>query len=255
MATTTTLFTLEHFPLVKPGDDLCQLIMYCLASNQMVLEDGDTLVLAQKIVSKSEDRYVDLDDVTPSEEAINLAKEADKDPRHMQVLLDESKEIVKVKPGVVIVEHNNGYVHANAGIDQSNIEQPNDDQRLLLLPLDPDASASALHKALKQKLNLHINILINDSFGRAWRNGTCGVCIGSAGFDVIDDKIGETDLFGNELKVTQAAVADEISAAASLVMGQADEATPVVVIRGLSLTTSSSDSSTLVRAKHEDLFR
>ncbi len=249
------LFTLTGFPLVQPGDSLTTLILQALQDNHLSLQDRDVVVLAQKVVSKAEDRYVSLSDITPSEAAQELADKADKDPRQMQVLLNESREVIKTKLGVVIVEHNNGYVHANAGIDQSNIEQ-NGDERLLLLPENPDQSAEQLKQSLEQASGTRqLAIVINDSFGRAWRNGTCGVCIGAAGFAVIDDKIGESDLFGNELKVTQAAVADEIAAAASLVMGQADEGTPVVIIRGLNLMSSDQGSETLIRAKQDDLFR
>jgi coenzyme F420-0:L-glutamate ligase/coenzyme F420-1:gamma-L-glutamate ligase len=154
---------------------------------------------------------------------------------------------------VVIVEHNNGYVHANAGIDASNIE--NNTSRVLLLPENPDRSARELRDYFQQHLGINVAVIINDSFGRAWRNGTCGVCIGSAGFEVIDDRIGDKDLFGQELKVTQSAVADEIAAAASLLMGQADEATPVVVITGLHLEASDQGSTALIRSKEDDLFR
>jgi len=251
---TTQLFTLHDFPLVEPGENLTELVITCLDNNQLALEDGDVLVLAQKVISKAENRYIDLATVSPSEEAKALALKADKDPRQMQVLLDESKEVVKVKPGVVIVEHNKGYVHANAGIDQSNISTE-EKELLLLLPEDSDQSAAKLRNEIKAKTGKDIFVVINDSFGRAWRNGTCGVCIGSAGFEVIDDRIGEKDLFGQELKVTQIAIADEIAAAASMIMGQTDEGTPVVVVRGLTLKPSEEGSSPLIRAKQDDLFR
>lgn len=251
----TTLFTLQDFPLVEPGENLAALIIQSLQDNQFDLEDGDVLVLAQKIVSKVENRYIDLKNITPSPEAVTLAKAADKDPRQMQALLGESREVVKVKPGVVIVEHNNGYVHANAGMDHSNIQQGESEDRLLLLPKNPDKSAHGLRQDIQQQLNADIAVVINDSFGRAWRNGTCGVCIGAAGFEVIDDRIGEADLFGQPLKVTQTAIADEIAAAASLLMGQSNEGTPVVIIRGLSLTTSDKGSEDLIRHKSNDLFR
>ena len=263
--TEITLTSLQGFPLVEPDDDLVVLLVNALEKNDLLLSDGDLLVLAQKIVSKSENRYVDLKVISPTQQAMELAKKTDKDPRQMQVLLNESKEVLRYKKGVVIVEHNKGYVHANAGMDKSNIDQSSikegkegrkkTEDILLLLPEDSDKSAKAIMLGLKEKLGADVSVIINDSFGRAWRNGTCGVCIGSAGFNPIDDKMGEKDLFGNELKVTQAAIAEEIAAAASLLMGQAAEGTPVVLIKGLSLKKTNDDSTALIRAKEDDLFR
>jgi len=253
--TTTQLTTLDHFPLVKPGDDLATLILDAVKKNNLSLQNDDVIVLAQKIVSKSENRYVDLKTITPSRAAIGLAKKANKDARAMEVLLAESKEVIKTRTNVVIVEHNNGYVHANAGIDHSNIKQEDGKELLLLLPKDPDASAEKLRTGIKEKTGIDVNIIINDSFGRAFRNGVCGVCIGSAGFEVIDNKIGHQDLFGNILQITEIAVADEIAAAASLVMGQADEGKPVVIVRGVKLKKSDQGSKALLRKKQDDLFR
>lgn len=249
------LIALENFPLVQPGDDLCALILDNAKNNGISLRDGDVVVLAQKIVSKSENRYVDLKTITPSQQAIELAQKANKDPRAMEVLLGESREILKTRMNVVIVEHNNGYVHANAGIDHSNIKQVDGKELLLMLPKDPDASAKQLREQLKEKAGVNVSVVINDSFGRAWRIGVCGTCIGAAGFEVVDNKIGHQDLFGNILQITQVAVADEIAAAASLVMGQADEGRPVIIIRGLTLKPSAEGSKALLRKKEEDLFR
>jgi coenzyme F420-0:L-glutamate ligase/coenzyme F420-1:gamma-L-glutamate ligase len=253
--TTTQLITLENFPLVNPGDDLCGLILDSLKKNNLSLQQGDVLVLAQKIVSKAENRYVDLKQVTPSPAAIELAEKCNKDPRAMEVLLGESKEVLRTRPNVVIVEHHNGYVHANAGIDQSNIAQVKGKEQLLLLPKDPDQSAKKIRDDIKKKYGVEVNVIINDSFGRPFRHGVCGVCIGAAGFEVIDNKIGHQDLFGNILQITEIAIADEIAAAASLVMGQADEGRPVVIVRGLNLKPSSAGSQKLLRKKSEDLFR
>lgn len=251
----TQLIALDHFPLVEPGDDLVALILEALQKNHLSLQNNDVIVLAQKIVSKSENRYVDLASITPSTEALALAKLTNKDPRAMEVLLGESKEVLRTRTNVVIVEHNNGYVHANAGMDQSNISQAQGKEQLLLLPKNPDKSAQQLREKIKSKTGIDVNIIINDSFGRPFRHGVCGVCIGSAGFEVIDNKIGEKDLFGNTLQITEIAVADEIAAAASLVMGQAAEGKPVVIIRGLSLKPSTEGSQKLLRKKSEDLFR
>lgn len=251
----TELIALDHFPLVQPGDDLAALILDACQKNNLSLQTGDVIVLAQKIVSKSENRYVDLATITPSPTAIELAQKTNKDPRAMEVLLGETKEVLRTRTNVVIVEHNHGYVHANAGIDQSNIRQEKGKEQLLLLPKDPDQSAKKLREVIKQTTGIDVSVIINDSFGRPFRHGVCGVCIGSSGFEVIDNKVGHKDLFGNVLQITEIAVADEIAAAASLVMGQADEGRPVVIVRGLTLNPSSEGSKKLLRKKSEDLFR
>ena len=245
------LIALPDFPLVEPGDDLVALIRNALAAAALELAVGDTLVVAQKIVSKAENRYVNLNGVVAGNKAKTLAVETGKDPRLVQLILDESVAVLRHRPGVLIVEHRNGYVHANAGIDQSNIEQPVDSPRALLLPKDPDASAAKLRAGLDGK----VNVIINDTAGRAWRNGVMGFALGTAGFDPVVDLIGHQDMFGNILQITQVAVADELAAAASFVMGQADEATPVVLIRGARLTLSEKNSSSLIRQREHDLFR
>ncbi len=245
------LIALPAFPLVEPGDDLPGLIRAALGAAGLRLEDGDLLVVAQKIVSKAENRYVDLTTVEVGEQAHQLADETGKDPRLVQLILDESVAVLRHRTGVLIVEHRNGYVHANAGIDQSNIKQPGDATRALLLPEDPDASAARLRAGLGGK----VNIIINDTAGRAWRNGVVGFALGTAGFEPVVDLIGSQDLFGNTLKITQVAVADELAAAASFVMGQAAEATPVVLIRGARLNPSECNSASLIRARNHDLFR
>jgi coenzyme F420-0:L-glutamate ligase / coenzyme F420-1:gamma-L-glutamate ligase len=249
------LIPLQGFPLVKPGDDLALLIFDALRDNGLTLCEGDVLVIAQKIVSKAEDRYVRLADVTVSPEALALAAQADKDPRLVQLILQESREVLRVRPGVIIVEHRNGYVHANAGIDKSNIVRDAADPRVLLLPADPDASARALRSGLAQRGAIAPQVIINDSMGRAWRNGTVGVAIGTAGLDPLYNQIGNVDMFGNVLEVTEPAVADELAAGASLVMGQAAEARPVVLARGAGLKPAACGSAGLLRDKSIDLFR
>jgi coenzyme F420-0:L-glutamate ligase/coenzyme F420-1:gamma-L-glutamate ligase len=253
--TTTELIALDHFPLVQPGDNLVTLILDCCQKNNLQLQRGDVVVLAQKIVSKAENRYVDLKTIIPSPAAIDLARKTNKDARAMEVLLGESKEVLKTRTNVVIVEHQNGYVHANAGIDHSNIQQVEGRELLLLLPKNPDASATTIRQSIKENIDVDISVIINDSFGRPFRNGVCGVCIGSSGFEVIDNKIGHKDLFGNILQITEVAVADEIAAAASMMMGQADEGKPVVIVRGVKLKASDAGSHKLLRNKSEDLFR
>jgi len=255
MPASLQLIPLDDFPLVEPGQNVAELIAACLEKNGLALMEGDVLVIAQKIISKAENRYVSLCDVVPSAEALRLAEQAGKDPRQMELVLRESSEVVKVRPGVVIVEHRNGYVHANAGIDKSNIPNSEDEPRVLLLPENPDASAQTLMETLSRYSGVGVKIIINDSFGRAWRNGTVGVAIGTAGFQPLYNQVGERDLYGNILEVTEAAVADELAAAASLVMGQAAEACPVVLARGLSLQPADTGSRALIRDKSQDMFR
>jgi coenzyme F420-0:L-glutamate ligase/coenzyme F420-1:gamma-L-glutamate ligase len=255
MGTSIQLIALDGFPLIEPGDDLAQLLAASLAANELQLEAGDVLVLAQKIVSKAEDRYARLADVSPSAAAQALAVQADKDPRQAELILRESAEVLRVRPGVVIVEHNNGTVLANAGIDRSNISSDPDDPRVLLLPEDADASAARLRDDLHALTGQSVQIIINDSVGRAWRNGTVGIAIGTAGLDPLFNQIGERDMFGNVLEVTEPAVADELAAAASLLMGQAAEGCPVVLVRGATLRESDSGSRALLRDKSMDMFR
>lgn len=249
------LIPLEGFPLVHPGDDLAQLIIDGLVDNDLALQADDVLVIAQKIVSKAEGRYVRLADVTASAAALSLAEQADKDPRQVELILRESNEVIRVRPGVIIVEHRNGYVHANAGIDRSNIPNQSDDPQVLLLPEDPDASALALRCALAERINIAPQVIINDSMGRAWRNGTVGLAIGTAGLNPLHNQIGELDMFGNLLEVTEPAVADELAAAASLVMGQAAQACPVVLARGAALPQAECGSGALLRDRAMDMFR
>lgn len=248
------LFALEGLPEFRPGDDLVGLVIDALADNALSLADGDVLVLAQKIVSKTEGRYVDLATVEPSDLAHELAAVCNKAPQLVEVVLRESTGVVRIAPGVLIVRHRLGFVLANAGVDQSNIE--GGEGRVLLLPEDPDASAAGIRAAVKERLGVNIAVLINDSFGRPWRLGVCGAGIGCAGVNALVDQRGRMDRAGRSLRVTQVAVADELSAAASLVMGQADEGRPIVLVRGLTNSMLGDTPATaLVRALDEDLFR
>ena len=249
------LLPLRDFPLVQPGDDLGALLLAALQANAVQLVDGDVLVLAQKIVSKAEDRYVRLADVQPSGAAVQLAQQADKDPRQVELILRESSAVLRVRPGVLIVEHRLGYVHANAGIDKSNIPYDEDDPQVLLLPADPDTSAQQLKYLLEAEAGVQLAIIINDSAGRAWRNGTVGFALGTAGIEPLANRIGEADLFGRELEITEVAVADELAAAASFVMGQAAESCPVVLIRGAGWQRSAGGSASLLRERALDMFR
>ena len=244
------ILAVPGIPLVRKDDDLVALIGQGLAGGDIVPRGGDVFVLTQKIVSKAEGRMVDLATVEPSTEAVELAAKVQKDPRLVELILSESVRVVRARPGILIVEHRLGFVMANAGIDQSNVAPQDGVERALLLPKDPDASAESLRK----KLNATA-LLIIDSFGRPWRRGTTGVAIGAAGLPAMLDLRGDPDLFGRTLQVTISAFADEIAAAASLVMGQADEALPVIIVRGLSWKKPATNAAELVRPATEDLFR
>ncbi len=240
--------------LVEPGNDIGALLAEAWRRQAEPPKQGDVLVVAQKIVSKAEGRYVTLSDVAPSVEAVKLGAEVEKDPRLVEVILAESKRIVRRRPGVLVVEHRLGFVMANAGVDRSNI--PHDGgERVLLLPRDPDGSAAALRERLGELFGSAPAVILSDSFGRPWRRGTVGVAIGAAGLPALRDWRGHRDLFGRELQVTETGFADEIASAASLLMGQADEAVPAVIVRGLSWRQADAAAATLVRPAEQDLFR
>jgi coenzyme F420-0:L-glutamate ligase/coenzyme F420-1:gamma-L-glutamate ligase len=255
LAGTVTLAPFRGIKLVEPGDDLGAIAVAAFAANGIVPEDGDVLVLAQKIVSKAQGRYVDVTAVSPSKRALELARELDKDPRFVEVVLSESKRVVRHRPGLLIVEHRLGFVMANAGIDHSNLPTENGVERALLLPEDPDGSARALQQHLVGVFGRNIAVIISDSFGRAWRKGTVGVALGAAGLPALIDMRGHPDLFGRELLVTETGFADEIAAAAGLLMGQADEAVPMVLVRGLSWSAPEVAAAALIRPAEHDLFR
>lgn len=252
-----TFEAIEGLPEVRPGDDLATLLADALAlpTAPGPLADGDVLVLAQKIVSKSEDRFVVLDTVEPRDEAHSLARQCGKDPRLVELVLRESSGIVRVAPNVLIARHRLGFVVANAAIDQSNV--PDGDARVLLLPLDPDLSAQRLVDAVHARFGVKIAVLIADSFGRPWRLGVCGVCIGCAGLEALVDLRGQVDRQGRSLQVTQLAIADQLCAAASMVLGEAAEGRPVVRVRGVPqrYLQNPRGARVLVRSSSEDLFR
>lgn len=254
---TLILTPVRNIPLVYPGDDLAYIILDHLSEQSLTIEDGDIFVLAQKIVSKSENRYVPLSKVIPGEEARNLSQKIDKDPRLVQLILDESVSVLRTRPGTIIVEHKLGFICANAGIDHSNVDSPTGqvDEWVLLLPIDPDASAKAIKDRIFEISGRNVGVMIIDSHGRAWRNGVVGAAIGLAGVPGIIDMRGKPDLFGVQLRVTQIAAADELAAAASLVMGQADESTPVIHVRGFPYPLRESTLRELIRPKEFDLFR
>lgn len=251
-----TLTPLLNFPLIRQDDNLADILVKSLQETQIELHDNDIIVLAQKIVSKSEGRMVNLATVTPSQHAIELAQKADKDPRVMELMLQESNEVLRIRVGTIIVEHKLGFVCANAGIDHSNVMSGgNTEDYVLLLPEDPDRSARNIREKIKQTTGKAIGLMIIDSHGRAWRNGTVGICIGLSGLPAIVDERGWKDLFGYALKITIVGVADELAAAASLVMGQAAEGIPAVHVRGFPYPLGEGSLKDLIRPKEQDMFR
>ncbi len=249
-----TFTAISGMPMVRSGDDLPTLILAALTAQQLRLEPGDILVIAQKIVSKSEGRQLALATITPSPEAIALAQETDKDPRLVELILRESTTVLRKKPGVLIVRHRLGLVGAQAGIDQSNIEHDADDHALLL-PVDPDASARRIRDSIAAKTGVHPGVIVSDSMNRPWRLGSIGGAIGSAGIAVLDDRRGGHDIYGRELKVTLVNRADSIATAATLVMGETTEKTPVALVRGFPAEDSAQTARDIVRPLEEDMFR
>ena len=252
-----TLTPLRGIPLVKPGDDLPVIINAALTETELTLQDGDILVLAQKIVSKAEGRLVNLTTVTPGERALGYAEVTGKDPRLLELILSESRKVVRSREGLIIVEHNLGFISANAGIDHSNVsgDWGNPEDWVLLLPENPDQSSANIRAALEVTYKCRIGVQIIDSHGRAWRNGTVGTTIGLSGMPGLVDLRGEPDLFDYHLRATLVSAADELAAAASLMMGQAAEATPVVHVRGFPYALREGSLQELIRPEERDLFR
>ena len=241
-------------PLIEPGQDISAEIIKSIQQESIDVEDGDIFAIAQKIISKSENRYLDISNLEPSNEACELSKKINKNPKFIQAVLNESKQIVRYRMGVLIVEHKLGFIHANAGIDRSNIDQKKD--IVLLLPEDPDGSAKKLSLALSNHYRKNISVIVTDTMGRPFRNGIVGFTIGSHNIECIVDERGNQDLYGNELKVTQIGIADELAASASLLMGQAAQKKPVVIIKGYKFQSSiKANASELIRSEDEDLFR
>ena len=236
---------------IRLYNDLSAMILAAISHSQIEIQNDDILVVTHKIVSKAEGRVIDLASIKPSTKAIRMAKEHDKDPRIMELILNESTQILRAKNGIIISETKHGFVCANAGVDQSNVEG----NTAVLLPVAPDESASRLQDAVKKKIGKEIAVVITDTFGRTFRNGQTNVAIGIAGINPIKSYIGTYDMYGRKLRVTEIAVADEIASAAELVMGKA-EGTPVAIVRGYNFERASRSSvKSLLRAKERDLFR
>ncbi len=242
----------EPFPEIHPGDDLAAAVAGSLRSAGLALQPGDVVVVSHKVVSKAEGCVVDLAEVVPGPEAEALAELSGKDPRLAQVILDESKAIRRVRPGLIIAEHRLGLVCANAGVDHSNVGMG--EEVVVTLPRDPDGSASRLRRRLEEEFGADIGVVVNDSHGRPFRSGTTGVAVGAAGLRVLRSYVGEADRYGYVLRVSVEAVADEMAALANLLQGQAAEGTPLVLIRGLR-HQGSGRAADLVRPEAEDLFR
>ncbi|WP_048440302.1 coenzyme F420-0:L-glutamate ligase [Caenimonas sp. SL110] len=242
-------------PEVRQGDDLAALVLGGCTQADWTIRSGDCFVLAQKVVSKAQGRAVALATITPSQEALSLAQTTGKDPRMMELVLRESVRVVRAVRGLVITQHRLGHVFANSGVDQSNVPAADGQECALLLPLDPDASAKAIALSLKERTGCDVSVLIIDSFGRPWREGVCGMAIGAYGLPAVIDKRGRPDREGRALQMTVIGHADEVAAAASLLMGQADEGRPLVCMRGLAFDPAAAGIAAIHRSPATDLFR
>jgi len=250
---TVRISAVPGLPLVRAGDDLAQVVGDALARNEPPA-DGDVVVVAQKIVSKAEGRMVRLADVRPDEEDARLAEASGKDPAVAALIRAEAEELMRVRPGVIVVRHRLGPVLANAGIDASNVA-PGEEGAVLLWPVDPDSSARRLRLALEERFGVRLAVIVSDSLGRAWRLGTTGSAIGASGIRPLRDRRGETDLFGRELQATVIGLADEIAGAASLVMGEGAEGLPVALVRGATFERDEEVGiGPILRPMAEDLF-
>tara|TARA_R110002020_G_scaffold113518_14_gene261137 strand:+ start:528 stop:1292 length:765 start_codon:yes stop_codon:yes gene_type:complete len=248
-----TLTPLETLPAVADGDDLAGLVLAAAGRESRGFRDGDILVVAQKVVSKAEGRLLPLSRFVPSGRARALAAEIGKDPRLVEAILSESRDVVRTRPGLLIVEHRLGHIMANAGIDRSNIG--GSDDHILLLPENPDASAHQLRERIREATGARIGVIVSDSFGRPWRLGTTGVAIGTAGPAMVIDRRGAPDRDGRSLQVTEIGFADAIAAAAVLVMGEGAEGRPAVIVSGVDWTETADSTCTGLRSPDEDLFR
>lgn len=247
------LTALPSIPLVRRGDDLTAIVLDGLRAAEIELRGGDVLVLASKIVSKAEGRIVRLDAVTPSGRALELAEQTGKEAREIELILQESSEIVRIRRRLIVTRHRLGFVSANAGIDHSNVEVEQG-EAVLLLPQDPDGTARMISKDLGLKVGVDVGVIVADSHGRPHRLGTVGIAIGSAGLPALEDWRGREDLFGYKLRYTDIALADMLASAATLLMGQAREGTPIVHVRGVIHAGGDGTARDLVRPKETDLF-
>jgi coenzyme F420-0:L-glutamate ligase/coenzyme F420-1:gamma-L-glutamate ligase len=247
------IIAVENLPLIREGDDLAELICNEAEKQNTPVQEKDVVVVTHVAVSKAEGNVVNLDEVSPSERAKEIAQETEKDPALVEAILRETKEIVRMRRNSLITETKNGVICANAGVDRSNIEG---ERNIVLLPKDPNASAQKIRQKIRKLTGCDVAVIVSDTHGRPFRRGEINVAIGVAGFKPIRDRRGEKDLFGYVLRIKQTAIADELSSAAELVIGQADEGIPVAIIRGYKYQTSENASATvLTRPKEKDLFR
>ncbi len=242
-------------PMVEPGDDLGGILPAALDGAGIVLRSGDVAVIAQKIVSKAQGRYAYLDEHPPSARARALAEVTGKDPRLVEIILSESKEVVAHGPNLIVAEHRSGHVMANAGVDRSNIRHTHERERVLLLPEDPDAVCEELKHVFDRHFAVDVATVMSDSVGRPWRTGTVGIALGCAGLPALEDLRGRPDLYGRPLEVSLTGLADSLAAAAALVMGEGDEALPFAVVHGARWQGEPTSAQALLRARELDLFR
>ena len=252
---TLTVCAVPGVPMVEPGDDLGGNLLAALDAAGLALHDGDVAVVAQKIVSKAQGRYAYLDAHPPSPRARALAEATGKDPRLVEIILSESKEVVAHGPNLIVAEHRSGHVMANAGVDRSNIRHAPGRERVLLLPEDPDAECETLKRVFDRHFGVNVATVVSDSVGRPWRTGTVGLALGCAGLPALEDLRGRPDLYGRPLEVSLTGLADELAAAAALVMGEGDEALPFAVVRGARWQGAPAPARALLRARELDLFR
>lgn len=249
------LIGLKEIPLVKKGDNISELIAEALGKQEISLENGDILLIAETLISKAEGNIIVLEDIVPSDEAVEIAEKSGKDPKLVEAIIQESNEVVEVGPDFVITETKHGFVCANSGIDESNVEEG----LATPMPVDSDKSADEIRSFLEDKFGLQLAVIITDTQGRAFRNGAVGVAIGCSGINPLWRRVGEKDLYGRELQTTEVATGDELAAAASLLMGQANEGVPVVVVKGFdgfdTLRNTDCGISPLLRPKEFDVFR
>lgn len=250
-----TLAAIPGIAAVQPGDDIAAILADAMTAAGLEPREGDVLVVTHKIVSKAEGCYRNLADVTPSPRARQLARATGKDPALVEVILSESRDVVRYRAELIIAEHRSGVVMANAGVDHSNVPRGHDEARVLLLPQDADASCAALRGALAARFGVDMAVVMSDSVGRAWRNGVVGLAIGAAGLPALQDLRGRVDREGRALEVTQVGFADEIASAAQLLMGEADEGRPAVLVRGITWREPPVTAAALVRDREQDLFR
>jgi coenzyme F420-0:L-glutamate ligase/coenzyme F420-1:gamma-L-glutamate ligase len=254
MVKKVSILGLEGFPLVKAGDDLARLIVSAAKNNDVEIEDGDVVVVAQKIVSKAEGCVVRLGTVEPSEKALKIAEKTGRNPKLVELVLRESKRFLKTSEEIIIVEDQRGIVNINAGIDKSNVQGADS---YALLPVNPDESSRQLRSRIGKLTGKNVSLIVSDTYSRAFRRGQVNFAIGVAGISPFFDYRGTEDMFGRVIQVKFAAVADELASAAELVMGQGKEAVPVAIVKGMSRVTPNEDSSSkdLIISQNEDLFR